>query len=39
MELSIAQEWVPDVIPPAACYLGWQELLILLAKLVEAEMP
>jgi hypothetical protein len=28
----------PDVIPPEACYLGWQESLTLLAKLVEAEI-
>jgi len=28
-----------SVIPPEACYLGWQESLILLAKLVEAEIP
>jgi uncharacterized protein YndB with AHSA1/START domain len=38
-ELNIAQEGVPDVIPPEACYLGWQESLILLTKLVEAEIP
>ena len=38
-ELHIVQEGVPDVIPPEACYLGWQESLILLAKLVEAEIP
>jgi uncharacterized protein YndB with AHSA1/START domain len=38
-ELSVVQEGVPDVIPPEACYLGWQESLILLAKLVEAEIP
>jgi uncharacterized protein YndB with AHSA1/START domain len=38
-ELNILQEGVPDVIPPEACYLGWQESLILLAKLVEAEIP
>ena len=38
-ELTILQEGVPDVIPPEACYLGWQESLILLAKLVEAEIP
>jgi len=30
---------VPDVIPPEACYLGWQESLILLAKLGEADIP
>jgi uncharacterized protein YndB with AHSA1/START domain len=38
-ELSIVQEGVPAAIPPEACYLGWQESLILLAKLVEAEIP
>jgi uncharacterized protein YndB with AHSA1/START domain len=38
-ELSIVQEGVPDVIPPEACYLGWQESLLLLAKLVEPEIP
>jgi uncharacterized protein YndB with AHSA1/START domain len=38
-ELSILQEGLPAVIPPEACYLGWQESLILLAKLVEAEIP
>ena len=38
-ELSVVQEGVPAVIPPEACYLGWQESLNLLAKLVEAEIP
>lgn len=38
-ELSIVQEGIPDVIPTEACYLGWQESLILLAKLVEPEIP
>jgi uncharacterized protein YndB with AHSA1/START domain len=38
-ELSVVQEGVPGVIPAEACYLGWQESLILLAKLVEAEIP
>ena len=38
-ELSVVQEGVPDAIPPEACYLGWQESLTLLAKLVEAEIP
>jgi len=38
-EVSITQEGVPDVIPAEACYLGWQESLTLLAKLVEAEIP
>ena len=38
-ELSVVQEGIPDVIPVEACYLGWQESLALLAKLVEAEIP
>ncbi len=38
-ELNIAQEGIPDFIPPEACCLGWQESLTLLAKLVEAEIP
>jgi uncharacterized protein YndB with AHSA1/START domain len=38
-ELTIVQEGLPDVIPLEACYLGWQESLTLLAKLVEAEIP
>jgi uncharacterized protein YndB with AHSA1/START domain len=38
-EVSIVQEGVPDVIPPEACRLGWQESLALLAQLVEAEIP
>jgi uncharacterized protein YndB with AHSA1/START domain len=38
-ELNVVQEGVPDIIPPEACYLGWQESLTLLAKLVEAEIP
>ena len=38
-EVSIVQEGIPDVIPPEACVLGWQESLTLLAKLVEAEIP
>jgi uncharacterized protein YndB with AHSA1/START domain len=37
-EVNITQEGVPDVIPAEACYLGWQESLALLAKLVEAEI-
>lgn len=35
-ELNIVQDGVPEAIPPEACYLGWQESLALLAKLVEA---
>jgi uncharacterized protein YndB with AHSA1/START domain len=38
-ELNITQEGIPAVIPAEACYLGWQESLTLLAKLVEAEIP
>jgi uncharacterized protein YndB with AHSA1/START domain len=38
-ELNVTQEGVPAVIPAEACYLGWQESLTLLAKLVEAEIP
>jgi hypothetical protein len=38
-EVNIVQSGLPDVIPPEACTLGWQESLALLAKLVEAEIP
>lgn len=38
-ELNIVQEGLPDVIPLEACYLGWQESLRYLAKLVEPEIP
>jgi uncharacterized protein YndB with AHSA1/START domain len=38
-EVNIVQEGVPEAIPAEACYLGWQESLTLLAKLVEAEIP
>ncbi|MGQ0546865.1 MAG: SRPBCC family protein [Betaproteobacteria bacterium] len=38
-ELTIVQEGVPEVIPPEACYLGWQESLAQLASLVDAEIP
>jgi uncharacterized protein YndB with AHSA1/START domain len=38
-EVNITQEGVPDIIPAEACYLGWQESLALLAKLVETEIP
>ena len=37
-EIDIVQEGIPTVIPVNACYLGWQESLVLLAKLVEAEI-
>jgi uncharacterized protein YndB with AHSA1/START domain len=38
-ELNIVQEGVPSAIPPDACYLGWQESLALLKKLVEPDIP
>jgi len=37
-ELNIVQEGLLDVIPLEACYLGWQESLRNLAKLVEPEI-
>jgi uncharacterized protein YndB with AHSA1/START domain len=37
-EMSVVQENIPAVIPTEMCYLGWQESLILLGKLVEAEI-
>ena len=38
-ELSVVQEGVPDAIPLEMCYLGWQESLAQLARLVEPEIP
>ncbi|WP_027477552.1 SRPBCC family protein [Curvibacter gracilis] len=38
VELHVMQEGIPAVIPPEACYLGWQESLQLLAWLVEPEV-
>jgi len=38
-ELTIKQEGIPSVIPLEACYLGWQESLANLARLVEPEIP
>jgi uncharacterized protein YndB with AHSA1/START domain len=38
-ELSILQEGLPEVIPVEMCYLGWQESLAQLARLVEPEIP
>jgi uncharacterized protein YndB with AHSA1/START domain len=38
-EVTIVQEGIPDVIPAEACVLGWQESLVLLGQLVEAEIP
>ena len=37
-DVNIVQEGIPDAIPPEACYLGWQESLRNLAKLVEPEI-
>jgi uncharacterized protein YndB with AHSA1/START domain len=38
-EVNITQAGIPDVIPAEACYLGWQDSLALLAKLIEVEIP
>lgn len=38
-ELEIVQEGVPDLIPPEACHVGWQESLTLLTQLIEAAIP
>jgi uncharacterized protein YndB with AHSA1/START domain len=38
-ELNVVQEGLPEVIPLEMCYLGWQESLAQLAKLVEPEIP
>lgn len=37
-ELNVEQQGIPDIIPIEACYLGWQESLHKLAKLVEPEI-
>ena len=37
-ELNVVQEGIPDAIPAEQCYLGWQQSLVLLGKLVEAEV-
>jgi uncharacterized protein YndB with AHSA1/START domain len=37
-ELTVVQEGIPEPIPVESCYLGWQETLVLLAQLVEAEV-
>lgn len=37
-EIDIEQGGIPDLIPPEACHLGWQELLRNLARLVEPEI-
>lgn len=38
-EINIEQSGIPSVIPPDACYLGWQQSLVQLAKLVEPDIP
>ena len=38
-DVHIVQEGIPDAIPVEGCYLGWQESLVLLGKLVEPEIP
>ena len=38
-DVNITQEGIPAMIPVEACYMGWQESLVLLAQLVEAEIP
>jgi uncharacterized protein YndB with AHSA1/START domain len=38
-ELQIVQEGLPSVIPVEPCYVGWQESLSQLARLVEPEIP
>ncbi len=38
-ELNVTQEGIPAMIPAEACYLGWQESLLLLTQLVEPEIP
>lgn len=38
-DVSIAQSGIPEMIPLEMCYLGWQESLAQLARLVEPEIP
>lgn len=38
-DISIVQQGIPSVIPVEMCYLGWQESLAQLARLVEANIP
>lgn len=38
-EFNVVQEGIPEIIPNEACYLGWQESLAFLAKLVEPHIP
>jgi hypothetical protein len=37
--LNVTQAGIPEMIPLEMCYLGWQESLEQLAKLVEPEIP
>ena len=37
-EINVVQEGIPAMIPTEACYLGWQQSLVLLAQLVEPEI-
>ena len=37
-DMTVVQEGIPDLIPEEACYLGWQESLRKLAKLVEPDI-
>lgn len=37
-EIAVVQEGIPDVIPESGCYLGWQESLLNLARLIEPDI-
>ena len=38
-EINIEQAGIPSLIPTEACYLGWQQSLMQLAKIVEPDIP
>ena len=38
-DISITQEGLPEVVPVEMCYLGWQQSLVQLARLVESDVP
>ncbi len=38
-DLTIVQDWIPDIIPEDACNMGWQQSLLLLELLVTPEIP
>ena len=38
-ELNIEQSGIPELIPAEQCYLGWQESLAQLARVVEPDIP